>query len=115
MFRQMLKSKIQNAVITKKDLYYSGSIGIDGAILSRADIIPGEKVQVLNFNNGQRFETYIIEEMGNSGSIVLYGPAARLGEIGDNLFILSYAMMDDEEIEQHRPVIVLVDENNQLK
>jgi aspartate 1-decarboxylase len=112
MFRQVLKSKIQNAVLTKKELNYAGSVGIDRSLLLKSDMIPGEKVQVLNFNNGQRFETYIIEEKENSGIIALYGPAARLSEIGDKLCILSYFFVGENEIETIKPKIVFVDDKN---
>ncbi len=115
MFRQVLKSKIMDAVLTKKELHYSGSIGIDQLILRQSDMIPGEKVQVLNFNNGQRFETYIIEEKVRSGTIALYGPAARLGEIGDKLCILSYVFIDNSETKQMKQKIVFVDEQNKIK
>ncbi|MBN2030223.1 aspartate 1-decarboxylase [bacterium] len=115
MLRHILKSKIMNAVLTKKELHYSGSIGIDKVILKQSDMIAGEKVQVLNFNNGQRFETYIIEEESHSGTIALYGPAARLGEIGDKLCILSYAFIDDSETEQMKPKIVFVNKQNKIK
>ena len=101
-----------NAVLTKKELHYAGSIGIDNSLLLKSDMIPGEKVQVLNFNNGQRFETYIIEEKEYSGIIALYGPAARLGEIGDKLCVISYLFASDHEIEMIKPKIVFVDEKN---
>ena len=101
-----------NAVLTKEELNYEGSIGIDNSLLLKSNMIPGERVQVLNFNNGQRFETYIIEEKENSGIIALYGPAARLGEIGDKLCIISYAYVSDQEIKMLKPRIVLVNEEN---
>ena len=112
MFRQVLKSKIMNAILIKKELNYEGSIGIDSSLLLKSNMIPGERVQVLNFNNGQRFETYIIEEKENSGIIALYGPAARLGEIGDKLCIISYVYVSDQEIKMLKPRIVLVNEEN---
>ncbi len=115
MFRQVLKSKIQNAILTKKELNYEGSIGIDKLLLLKSDMIPGEKVQVLNFNNGQRFETYIIEEEANSGIIALYGPAARLSEIGDKLYVISYLFANDSEVKNIEPGIVIVDENNKIE
>ncbi len=114
MFRQILKSKIQNAVLTKKELDYNGSIGIDQFLLEKGDMIPGEKVQVLNFNNGQRFETYIIEEKAHSGVIALYGPAARLGEVGDKLCVISYAFVDESELNRTAPKIILVDRENKI-
>jgi len=113
-FRQMLKSKIQGAVITKKELYYNGSIGVDKALLVKSNIFPGEKVQVLNFENGQRFETYAIEEGNNSGAIALYGPAARLGEIGDKLCIISYIFAEEKEAKTIKPRIISVDDKNRV-
>ena len=113
--RQILKSKIHGAVITKKELHYNGSIGIDKSFLLKSDMIPGEKVQVLNFNNGQRFETYIIEEKGNSGVIALYGPAARCGEIGDKICIISYLLATDDEISKLDQKVVFVNEDNKIK
>jgi aspartate 1-decarboxylase len=114
-FRQMIKSKIHGATITKKELYYNGSIGIDKAILLKSDILPGEKVQVLNFNNGQRFETYVIEEKENSAIFSLYGPAARLGECGDKVCIISYIFASADEISKIKEKVVIVGENNKVK
>ena len=108
MLREILKSKIHNAKITKKELYYEGSIGIDKVLLLKSDILPGEKVQVLNFNNGARFQTYVIEEKEDSGIIALYGPAARCAEIGDRICILSYALINEREIDKIKPKIILV-------
>ena len=113
-FRQMLKSKIHDARITKKELHYSGSIGIDRALLLKSDMLPGEKVQVLNFNNGRRFETYIIEEEENSGTIALYGPAARSGEIGDKICILSYVLVSEDEVNKIEKKVVSVSKDNKI-
>jgi len=112
--RQMLKAKIHGACITKRILDYNGSIGIDRALLLASDILPGEKVQVLNFNNGKRLETYVIEEPANSGIIALYGPAARCGEIGDKLCIISYVFVSDDEVNQVAAKTVSVDANNKI-
>ena len=112
--RQVLKSKIRGASITKKELYYDGSIGIDKALLLESNILPGEKVQVLNFNNGQRLETYVIEEKKGSGIIALYGPAARCGEIGDKLCIISYVLVSDGEIGKVEKKVVFVDKDNEI-
>lgn len=113
-FRQMFKSKIQGAVITKKELYYQGSIGIDKTLLLKSDITPGEKVQVLNFNNGQRFETYIIEEEQNSGIIALYGPAVRCGEIGDKIVVISYVLVTDEDVGKIKKRVILLNDKNKV-
>jgi len=112
--KQMLGSKIHRASVTKKNLHYSGSIGIDKALLSKSGISSGEKVQVLNINNGARFETYVIEEKAGSGAIGLYGAAARCGEIGDKVIIISYILASADELSYVEPAIVLVDENNRI-
>jgi len=114
MLRLMCKSKIQRPRITKTSLEYEGSIGIDRALLDAAGIYPNEIVQVLNVNTGARFETYVIEEKENSGNIILYGPAARLGEAGDRVIILSRALVETRELQAFRPKIVNVDEKNRL-
>lgn len=108
--KEILKSKIHSATITKTVLEYSGSIGIDKVLLLKSNILPGEKVHVLNFRTGQRFETYVIEETEGSGDIVLYGPAAHCGEVGDKVIILSYVLVTDEE--KITPKIVFVDDKN---
>jgi len=115
MLRTLCKSKILNACITDKVLHYSGSIGIDKAIIEASDLLPSEQVQVLNLNNGERFTTYVIEEKTNSGKIVLYGPATRRGEIGDGLIILSYCLMETTECRNFRQRLVSLAKNNQLK
>jgi aspartate 1-decarboxylase len=115
MLRQILKSKLQNVILTKKELHYSGSIGIDQTLLIQSDMLPGEKVQVLNFNNGQRFETYIIEEKADSGVIALYGPAARLAEIGDKICVISYVFANEDEYKMIKPKIIIIDEGNKIK
>ena len=114
MFRIMMKSKIQSAVIKKLRLNYQGSIGIDGKLMAAADILPGEKLQVLNLSSGARFETYCIEEKAGSGMVCLYGPAARLGKINEKVFIISYVICPDEEAAKIKPRIVLVDEQNRI-
>lgn len=115
MLRTFCKSKISKAVITGKELHYNGSIGIDKTILEAADIMPGEQVQVLNVNNGERITTYVLEEKADSGKIILYGPAARTGEPGDGLVILSYCMMDAKEIQDFKVRVVSLENNNQCK
>lgn len=106
------KGKIHKARVTKKELDYSGSIGIDKKLLRAADIISNEKVQVVNLNNGSRFETYCLEEKEGSGAIVLYGPAARLGEIGDAVIIISYGIVEPAEAKGLKVKVVKVDKNN---
>jgi len=115
MLREIIKSKIHNATVTKKKLYYEGSIGIDKAFLLKSDILANEKVQVVNFNNGMRFETYVIEEKENSGIIALYGPAARQAEIGDKVCIISYALAENEEARLITPRVVVLNDKNKIK
>lgn len=112
MFRIMCKSKLQRAKVTEIDLKYEGSITIDEALMEKADISEGEQVQVININNGARFYTYAIKGKRNSGMIYLNGGAARLGEVGDRLIIISYAIVvEDEKI---RPKILLLNEENRI-
>ena len=115
MLRWILKSKIHNATVVKKELYYQGSIGIDKALLLRSNISANEKVQVVNFNNGARFQTYVIEEKENSGIIALYGPAARLAEIGDRVCIVSYSIIEDSQAQLMKPQIILLNDKNEIK
>mgnify|MGYP000882018211 CR=1 FL=1 len=112
MYRFMLKSKIHRAVLTDADLNYVGSITIDRDLLEAADILPYEKVQVVNNNNGARFETYVIEGESGSGEICLNGAAARLGQPGDILIILAYAQVEEGKVKDHKPQVVHVDEKN---
>ncbi|MGB2600753.1 MAG: aspartate 1-decarboxylase [Candidatus Omnitrophota bacterium] len=115
MLRIFCKSKVMNAFVTGRELRYSGSIGIDKAIIEAADIMPGEQVQVLNVNNGERLTTYVIEEEENSGKIILYGPAARKGETDDGLVILSYCMMETKERHNFKMRMITLGKNNQCK
>ena len=113
MQRIMLKSKIHGAVVTDKQLQYGGSITLDEDLLKAADMLPGEQVHVLNLNNGMRFVTYTIVASPGSGMVMLNGPAARLGEIGDTVLILSYGIYDDPEANHREPIIVHVGQRNQ--
>ena len=113
MLRTILKSKIHRAHVTEANLYYEGSITIDAKLMRQADILAGEKVEVLNVNNGQRLETYAIE--GKSGTICLNGPAARGACVGDEVIIISYALADEKEIKSIQPKVIKVDERNQIK
>lgn len=115
MQRFFCKSKIHGATITQVYLQYEGSITIDESILIAADILPFERVQVVNVNNGRRFETYVIKGEAGSGKIHLNGPAARMGQIGDIVHIVSYALVDSEEASFHEPKIIHVDSANRLK
>ena len=112
MLRIMCKSKIHRATITKVDLHYEGSIGIDKVLLKKADICPGEIVQVVNINNGSRFETYAIEEPAGSGNIGLYGAAAHMGKAGDLIIILSNCLVEDKKVKDLKMKVVRVDSHN---
>ena len=101
------------ATITSAELYYIGSIAIDKKLIKATGLFPGEKVVVLNFDNGNRFETYVIE--GKPGEIGLRGPAARMGKKGQKLIILSYALMTPREQKKFKPKIVFVDDTNRIK
>jgi len=114
MFRIMCKSKIHRATITKSDLHYEGSIGVDRLLLKAADIKPGEIVQVVNINNGSRFETYAIEEKAGSGTIGLYGAAAHLGKAGQLVIILSSAYIEDKKTDNCKVRVVHVDRKNKI-
>ena len=115
MLRIMCKAKIHRARITKADLHYEGSIGIDKDLLKASDIYPGEVVQVVNVNNGSRFETYAFEEKAGSGTIGLYGAAAHLGNVGDIVIILSNCLVDDKKARVIKMKRVLVDPKNRIK
>jgi aspartate 1-decarboxylase len=115
MFRTMLKSKIHRAKVTKTLLYYEGSIAIDIKLLEAADILPGEKVEVLNLNNGSRLETYAIKAKAGSGEICLNGPSARFACEGDEIIILAYALVSFAEAGKARPKIIHVDASNKIK
>jgi 8-oxo-dGTP diphosphatase len=114
-FVEMLKSKITEARITHTHLFYRGSMGIDGAIMRAARLLPGEKIQVLNYNNGERLETYVIEEKTGSGRIVLYGPASKKGNIGDKLCLLSYHIVRHNDAASIKPTVVVLNERNKIK
>jgi len=114
MLRTVLKSKIHRARVTEANLYYEGSITIDELLMEKADIIAGEKVEVLNLNNGHRLETYAIKGKSGSGVICLNGPAARGACAGDQVVIVSYVLADDKEAQKIKPRIISVDERNQL-
>lgn len=115
MFRTMLGAKIHRAIVTEADLNYVGSITVDLDLLDAAGICVNEKVQIVNNNNGARFETYTIAGERGSGVVCLNGAAARMVQKGDVVIIMSYVMMADEEARSHRPTVVLVDDNNKVR
>jgi aspartate 1-decarboxylase len=112
--RTMMKSKIHRARVTQVDLDYEGSITVDRALLEASDILPFERVEVLNINNGARFSTYAIEGEANSGVICINGAAARLAAKGDIVIILSYCQVPDDEAINMTPSIVRVDSQNRI-
>jgi aspartate 1-decarboxylase len=114
MRRTMCKSKVHRAVLTGADLHYEGSLTLDVALMEAADILPFEKVQVVNVNNGSRLETYVIEGERNSGTIQLNGAAARLGAAGDHVIVISYADYEMSELEKFEPKLVFVDDKNRI-
>ncbi|HOQ10188.1 MAG TPA: aspartate 1-decarboxylase [Syntrophomonadaceae bacterium] len=115
MLRYMLKSKIHRAVVTDADLNYVGSITLDPDLMEAADIVPNEKVTVVNNNNGARFETYVIEGKRGSGIVCLNGAAARLVQRGDIVIILTYTILEDEECRDFKPRLVYVNDKNQVE
>jgi len=112
--RVMLKGKIHRARVTRVDIGYEGSISIDKKLMEEADILPYEKVHVLNINNGARFETYALEAEPGSGEIGILGAAARLATVGDTVIIISYSHVDDAEARHVIPRVVYVDANNAI-
>ena len=112
---EVVKSKIHKVTVTEANLQYVGSITIDIALMEAANIIENEKVQIVNVNNGERLETYVIKGERGSGVVCLNGPAARKCAVGDVVIIISYASMDFEEAKQHKPTLVFPDTStNQL-
>jgi aspartate 1-decarboxylase len=114
MLREMCKSKIHQAVVTEANLYYSGSITIDGNLMKEANIYPNEKVQIANLNTGERLETYTIAGEKDSGEICLNGAAARCAQVGDTILIISYCILEDKEAKKFHPRIVHVDQKNKI-
>jgi aspartate 1-decarboxylase len=112
MQRLIFKSKIHRATLTGKSLEYEGSIAVDKTLLKLADILPGEQVHVLNLNNGVRLITYAIPAPAGSGTMLLNGPAARLGEPGDLIVLLTYTWMATAEAKRYKPTVIRVDAKN---
>ena len=115
MLRVMMKSKIHRATVTQADLNYEGSLTISGELMRAADILPYEMVHVYNISNGERFETYALEGIADSGIICLNGAAARKGAPGDLIIITTYATYEAAELQRHEPKVILVDRHNHLK
>ena len=111
---QVLKSKIHRVKVTEAELHYVGSITIDPDLMEAANLIENEKVEVLNINNGERLETYVITGKRGTGQVCLNGPAARKAQIGDLIIVISYATIDFEEAKKFKPVLIFPDNENKL-
>ena len=114
MFRHMMKAKLHRATVTEANLNYVGSITIDQDLMDAVDILPHEKVQVVNNNNGARLETYVIPGPRGSGTICLNGAAARLVQPGDIVIIIAYALVEEKELATFKPKVAILGENNQV-
>lgn len=114
MFRHMMKAKLHRARVTEANLNYVGSITIDEDLLDAVDMVANEQVQIVNNNNGARFETYIIPGERGSGVVCLNGAAARLVQEGDIVIIISYGLVSEEQVKTHRPRVAIIGENNQI-
>ena len=114
MLLDIFKSKIHRVKVTQAELNYVGSITIDANLLDAANILEGEKVQIVNLNNGERLETYTIKGERGSGTVCMNGPAARKVQVGDTVILISYAQMTPEEAKVYSPTIIFPDENNRL-
>lgn len=114
MLRTILRSKIQSATVTEADLEYEGSITLDPLVISAAGLVVGEQVLVVNLNNGDRLETYVIAGAEGSGVVCLNGPAARRGMVGDRLHILAFGLVEDAEVEQVAPYFVALGDGNAI-
>jgi aspartate 1-decarboxylase len=115
MLHTMLKAKIHRATITESNLNYEGSLTVDKMLMEQIGLYPFERVKVYNINNGERFDTYLIEGAADSGVIGLNGAAARKGLIGDLIIIVSYILVPEEKLSGYRPRIVLLDAKNRIK
>jgi aspartate 1-decarboxylase len=111
---EVLKSKIHRVKITEAELHYVGSIAIDEDLMDAANLIEGEKVQIVNINNGERLETYVIKGARGTGTICLNGPAARKAQVGDVVIIISYASMEFEEAKKFKPALIFPTPDNKL-
>ena len=114
MYIEVLKSKIHRVKITEAELHYVGSITIDEDLMDAANLVENEKVQIVNINNGERLETYVIKGVRGSGQICLNGPAARKAQVGDIIIIISYCSIEQAEAKSHEPIVIFPNEKNQL-
>jgi aspartate 1-decarboxylase len=111
---EMLYSKIHRATVTDANLNYVGSITIDEELIEKANLLVGQKVDIVNINNGERFSTYVIKGKRGSGEVCLNGAAARKVHVGDKIIIIAYASMDLQEAKNYKPSVIIVDENNKI-
>lgn len=111
----MFHAKIHRAKVTASELHYNGSVGVDIAILKKAHMLPGQQVDVLNVNNGERFTTYLIEEPAGSKAFGVYGAAAHKVEVGDTIILITYAHMNEEEAKNHKPITLVMNEKNEIE
>jgi len=114
MFLEVMKSKIHRVKLTEAELHYVGSITLDEDLMDAANLHENEKVQIVNINNGERLETYIIKGERGTGQVCLNGPAARKAQVGDIIIIISYALISAEEIKNHKPIVIFPDTHNRL-
>lgn len=112
MQRHLMKSKVHRATVTAANLHYIGSITLDPELMEVANLLPNEKVQVVDIDNGARLETYVIEGVRGSGDVCLNGAAARLVQPGDKVIVISYGIFDETEARDHEPIVVFCDEDN---
>lgn len=115
MILTMLKGKIHRATVTQAELNYVGSITIDKTLMEASNILENEKVQIVDVNNGERFETYVIPGARDSGVICLNGAAARLVQPGDKVIIIAYAQMNEDEAKKYKPAVVFMNDDNTIK
>lgn len=114
MLIEVLKSKIHRVKVTQAELHYVGSITIDEDLIDAANLVENEKVQIVNINNGERFETYVIKGERGTGVVCLNGPAARKVQVGDIVIVISYCQIDFNNAKQHKPTLIFPDQNNRL-
>ena len=115
MYRSMMKSKIHEATVTETNIRYEGSLTLDANLLEAADLLPGEKVHVVNINNGNRLETYVLQGPAGSGAVCLNGAAARNAEVGDKVIIIAYGWVEDNQAKTMISRVVFVDRSNQIR
>jgi aspartate 1-decarboxylase len=114
MKRQMLRAKVHRIQVTERDIEYEGSLSLDPELMQAADMLPFERVDVYDVDNGNRFSTYLIEGRPGSGDCCVNGAAARLVELGDKLIIAAYCGIDEAQVREHRPMLVLIGEDNKI-